>query len=77
MSALTGLPLIEGGTGPAMTGGTGSATTGEDPPMASNLLNLLSLANASLCLTSARVYVGNGMPPILITGGTDQKVGVH
>ena len=50
MLALMGLPLIEGGTGPAVTG--------EDPPMASNLLNLLPLANASLCLPSAGAYVG-------------------
>ena len=41
MLALTGLLLIEGGMVPAMTGGTGSVAMGEDPPIASNLLNLL------------------------------------
>ena len=37
---------------------------GKDPPMASNLLNLLPLANTSLCLPSAGAYVGDGMPPV-------------
>ena len=56
--ALTWLPLVEGGTGSAMTG--------EDPPKASSLPNLLPLANASLCLLLAGAYVSDGMPPVQV-----------